>query len=461
MSATHLVWFRNDLRTHDNAALTQACQLAGAGERVQGVFLWTPGQWQRHDYGEPRRYAWGQALHTLDQRLARLGIDLEIIEADDWFNGVDQLIDLARRTQARSLSLHREFGWDEVRRDLAALEAAQAAGLESHVCEDRVAWEPGQLLTGQGEMYRVFTPYKKRWLQQHRQTPLPAPLPEPAAVGPARPVELRLPETQAPAQVELPLDEDSALAQLDRFLDQAAGDYQQQRDFPGLDGTSRLSAALANGAISLRQCLHAALTHPKADSAGLQTWLSELIWRDFYHYLLYWRPELAKHQPFYPRWDAFPWNDDPALLQAWQQGRTGVPIVDAGMRQLATTGWMHNRLRMIVAMYLVKLLRIDWREGERWFARSLLDIDFASNNGGWQWCAATGVDAAPYFRIFNPTTQSQRFDPEGDFIRRWVPELAHLDSKQIHQPPAMSAYPSPLVDYKNARAETLALFKQL
>jgi deoxyribodipyrimidine photo-lyase len=211
--------------------------------------------------------------------------------------------------------------------------------------------------------------------------------------------------------------------------------------------------------------MHSAFSHPKADSAGVQTWLSELIWREFYHYLLYWRPEIARHEPFYPRWDAFPWHNDDDALQRWQQGQTGVPIVDAGMRQLLNTGWMHNRVRMIVAMYLVKLLKVDWRLGERWFAQQLLDIDFASNNGGWQWCASTGVDAAPYFRIFNPHTQSERFDPDGHYIRRWVPELESVPAASIHAPaPALArrlGYCQALIDYKQARAETLELFKQL
>ncbi|MFG1496691.1 FAD-binding domain-containing protein [Saccharospirillum sp. HFRX-1] len=461
MTATHLVWFRNDLRTHDNAALTQACSLAGQGDRVQAVFLWTPQQWDRHDYGQPRRFAWLDALRTLEQRLARLGIGLALIESSDWQQGVSDLLQLAKQLKARSISFHREFGWDEVKRDHLALTSAHQAGLETHIFEDRVTQEPSQLLTGQGEMYRVFTPYKKSWLRQHANAPLAPPLPEPSPIGDAIKPSCQFPDAQSPKAVELPLNEDAALNQLEDFLHSAASDYQQDRDFPGIEGTSRLSAALANGAVSLRQCLHASLNHPDRDRPGLQAWISELIWREFYHYLLYWRPELAKHQPFYPRWDAFPWRDDAALLTAWQQGQTGVPIVDAGMRQLAYSGWMHNRVRMIVAMYLVKIMQLNWRDGERWFARSLLDIDFASNNGGWQWCAATGVDAAPYFRIFNPTTQSQRFDPTGDYIRRWVPELASLNSKQIHEPPTMPDYPAPLVDYAGARAQTLALFKQL
>lgn len=460
---THLVWFRNDCRVSDHQALYEACANAGPGE-VEALFLWTPQQWERHDYGLARQYSWSQALKELAQSLAELGVRLTLLEADSWPEGVRAMIDWAQHHGMRKLSFHREFGWDEVQRDRLAIELAHKAGLETRVHEDRILWEPQQLLTGQNEMYRVFTPYKKRWLNQWHASPLPAPLPVPRAIGDAYKPIANIPEVNWSGTSELPLTESAAHEQLARFSEQMTG-YQSNRDLPGMEGTSRLSAALANGAISLKQCLHQAFSHPRANDKGVQTWISELIWRDFYHYLLYWRPDLAKHEPFYPRWDAFPWSRDQEALERWQQGMTGVPIVDAGMRQLKATGWMHNRVRMVVAMYLVKLLQQDWRAGERWFAQQLLDIDFASNNGGWQWCASTGVDAAPYFRIFNPYTQAERFDPQGDYVRRWVPELSSLDAKTLRQPPVKTlkhlGYPAPLVDYKQARENTLAAFKQL
>ena len=459
---TQLVWFRNDLRVSDHSALTEACQAPGAD--VQAIFLWTPKQWQQHDYGLARQYSIRSALVSVARDLAQLGIPLTILHADTWLSGVDQLIDYARQHNVRQLAFHREFGWDEVRRDQYAIEQARLADIATWVGEDRVGFDPATLLTGQGEMYRVFTPFKKRWLSQHAETPLAAPLPVPSARAPALSERPDIPEVAWAGTAELPLNEHDAHDHLDQFAD-AMPRYKDQRDLPATEGTSRLSAALASGAISLRQCMHSAFSHPKFDSAGVQTWLSELIWREFYHYLLYWRPDIARHEPFYPRWDAFPWLQDETALHHWQQGQTGVPIVDAGMRQLAQTGWMHNRVRMIVAMYLVKLLKVDWRQGERWFAQQLLDIDFASNNGGWQWCASTGVDAAPYFRIFNPHTQSQRFDPTGEYIRRWVPELASVPAEAIHEPTQQLArhlgYARPLINYKQARAETLEVFKKL
>ena len=462
---THLVWFRNDCRVRDHAALTEACRRASRnGRPVKAVFLWTPRQWERHDYGLARQYSWSRALDELNIQLARLGIELTILTAKSWWEGVDTLGKYARANRVTDLYFHREFGWDEVRRDQAMLEHASRQGIGHHVFEDRVVQSPEQLLTGQQDVYRVFTPFKKRWLSLYHENGMSAPLPAPPPVAEAIPPTASVPDVDWDGDTDMPLTEHSAHEQLDRFLTDIPR-YRDRRDQPGTDGTSRLSAALANGALSVRQCLHAGLTHPQAGSDGVRTWIAELIWREFYQYLLYWRPELAKHQPFYPRWDAFPWSRDRNALTLWQQGRTGVPIVDAGMRQLSESGWMHNRVRMITAMYLVKLLQIDWRAGERWFANQLLDIDFASNNGGWQWCASTGVDAAPYFRIFNPYTQSERFDPTGRYIRRWLPELSGLDAPSIHNPPDAQrralGYSPPMVDYKTARADTLARFKQL
>lgn len=461
---TQLVWFRNDCRISDNAALTQACRQREADESVMAAFLWTPEQWHQHDYGLARQYSWSKALAELDTELAKLGIPLRVLRAGTWLDGVTRLVDWAVEQGVTQISFHREFGWDEVRRDRAMLSQAHRAGIDCRIFEDRLAFDPAGLLTGKADVYRVFTPYKKRWLAQNQDTPLAAPLPAPKPVAQPIAPSADIPVVDWPGQAQLPLTESRAHQRLDEFLD-AVTRYKDRRDQPAEDGTSRLSAALANGSISLRQCLYSALAHPRRESAGVQTWLSELIWRDFYHYLLYWRPELARHEPFYPRWDAFPWLDDETALQHWKKGTTGVPIVDAGMRQLAQTGWMHNRVRMIVAMYLVKLLQINWREGERWFASQLLDIDFASNNGGWQWCASTGVDAAPYFRIFNPYTQAERFDPNGDYIRRWVPELSGLEPAAIRRPSVRQiherGYYEPIVDYKTARADTLAAFKRL
>ncbi|EAC1534127.1 deoxyribodipyrimidine photo-lyase, partial [Escherichia coli] len=254
---------------------------------------------------------------------------------------------------------------------------------------------------------------------------------------------------------------------LRQFCQNGAGEYEQQRDFPAVEGTSRLSASLATGGLSPRQCLHRLLAEqPQAlDGGAGSVWLSELIWREFYRHLMTYYPSLCKHRPFIAWTDRVQWQSNPAHLKAWQEGKTGYPIVDAAMRQLNSTGWMHNRLRMITASFLVKDLLIDWREGERYFMSQLIDGDLAANNGGWQWAASTGTDAAPYFRIFNPTTQGEKFDREGEFIRQWLPELR--DVPAVHEPWKWAEktgvtldYPQPIVDHKEARLRTLAAYEE-
>ncbi|MDU7762193.1 MAG: deoxyribodipyrimidine photo-lyase, partial [Enterobacter asburiae] len=265
-----------------------------------------------------------------------------------------------------------------------------------------------------------------------------------------------------------PADEKSAIAQLRQFCKQDAASYDARRDFPAIEGTSRLSVCLALGAISPRQCLNRLLAEQTQalDGGAGSVWLNELIWREFYRHLMTFHPGLCKHRPFIGWTDNVKWQSNDKQLKAWQSGQTGYPIVDAAMRQLNETGWMHNRLRMITASFLVKDLLIDWRIGERYFISQLIDGDLAANNGGWQWAASTGTDAAPYFRIFNPTTQGQKFDADGEFIRRWVPELNGIPAKAIHEPWAWADkqrvkldYPRPIVDHKQARVATLAAYE--
>jgi len=250
-------------------------------------------------------------------------------------------------------------------------------------------------------------------------------------------------------------------------VEKRAGRYKEDRDFPAIDGTSLLSPYLASGIISGRQCRQAArdALADGGNSEGLFTWETEIAWRDFYIHILYHYPRVGMHRAFTPETEQLQWNQSEEHMRAWQQGQTGIPSVDAAMRHLRTTGWMHNRLRMVTAMFLSKNLFLDWRLGEAWFMSNLVDGFLASNNGGWQWSASTGTDAAPYFRVFNPVTQGQRFDPEGEFIRHWVPELAKMDSKRIHEPwkggVLPGGYPRPIVDLKESRKEAIAHFQAL
>ena len=265
-----------------------------------------------------------------------------------------------------------------------------------------------------------------------------------------------------------PAEDRTALDLLDDFIEDKMAHYKTDRDLPAVDGTSRLSPYLNIGVISVRQCMQAIFKdgYFQIEDLGQQTWLDELLWREFYLQTLFDFPRVSKHQPFKKNTNRIQWRNAPEDLAAWQQGQTGIPIVDAGMRQMLATGWMHNRVRMITAMFLCKNLLIDWRLGESWFMQHLIDGDLAANNGGWQWCASTGMDAVPYFRIFNPVSQSLKFDPNGDYIREWVPELAHLDAKSIHEPYARNPdlqldYPKPIVDLKASRVRAIEAFKQI
>ena len=267
-----------------------------------------------------------------------------------------------------------------------------------------------------------------------------------------------------------PFSEEYALTSLDDFINDKVIHYEKERDFPHQDSTSQLSPYLNLGIISIRQCIQALFRrqhdHFQIEHLGQQTWLDELLWREFYQHILFDFPQISKHQPFKTHTHKIQWRDAPEDLAAWQQGQTGIPIVDAGMRQLLATGWMHNRVRMVTAMFLTKNLLMDWRLGEQWFMQHLIDGNLAANNGGWQWCASTGTDSVPYFRIFNPISQSQKFDVNGNYIRQWVPELAHLDAKTIHEPYAKNSnlalnYPKPIADLKQTRIRAIEVFKSI
>lgn len=452
---TALVWLRSDLRTYDNSALA-AARDSGA---LRVLYIATPGQWQEHGMSLRQQNLIYQVLTDLESSLAQRGIPFDV-EVLDHFRDIPAW--LARYCEHHHISAvhaNREYLVNEWQRDS---EVERALSLPCHWYHDRLLIEPGAVLTGNGEPYKVFTPFARRWhailAERH-----PTPGRRPKALGPARATRA-IPRFCEEVDVSAwPGSEEQALRRLRRFCAERVQDYHQQRDLPAVDGTSQLSPALAIGLLSPRQCL----ARLQAESGGAvpqgkngeATWLNELVWREFYQHVAFQFPRVVKGRAFKPETEQIRWRNNPADFQAWCEGHTGYPIVDAGMRQLKQTGWMHNRLRMITASFLVKDLHIDWRWGERYFLSQLIDGEFAANNGGWQWAASTGTDAAPYFRIFNPTTQGQRFDPKGRFIRRFVPELAGLDNKAMHRPPATADYPAPIVDHAEARIQALALFK--
>ncbi|MBB1200125.1 deoxyribodipyrimidine photo-lyase [Enterobacteriaceae bacterium 89] len=464
---THLVWFRADLRLHDNLALAAACRDTQA--TVLALFIATPEQWKQH-HMSPRQASLIQfSLNELQQKLAEKGIPLLVREVADFAASVDELKNVCAEHQVSQLFYNYQYEINERQRD--ALMEKTLKGVVCQGFDDSVMLAPGSVMTGDRQMYKVFTPFKNAYLKRLKEG-----LPECVRAPSVRekvssPVEqaIKLSYPQTPFDPALfPADEKSAIAQLRHFCQQRAAEYEAKRDFPAIEGTSRLSACLTVGLLSPRQCLHRLLAEcPEALEGGAgAVWLNELIWREFYRHLMTFYPKLCRFKPFIAWTDKVQWQSDPEKLAAWQQGKTGYPIVDAAMRQLNETGWMHNRLRMIVASFLVKDLLIDWREGERYFMSQLIDGDLAANNGGWQWAASTGTDAAPYFRIFNPTTQGEKFDKEGDFIRQWLPELKAISGKAIHTPWQWADkegrtldYPRPIVDHKQARLETLAAYE--
>lgn len=465
---THLVWMRNDLRITDNKALHAACSDPDA--RVQVVFIATPVQWQQHSMA-PRQAAFIYAnLLLVQQALAKRGIELICHQCDDFAASITWLVDFCLQHQVNALYYNRQYEINERQRD-SQVEQFLADNVLCYSFDDSLLLPPGTVQTGNGEMYKVYTPFRRAFIQRLIESDvnsLPAPAARADALNVVTPAVFDYPFVDVGAAY--PAGEESALQRLRLFCREQVQDYVIQRDFPALAGTSNLSPYLAIGVLSPRQCVNRLRAEcPElldTPESGAFCWLNELIWREFYRHLLVAHPALCKHRPFIEWTDRVKWQADERALQAWQQGKTGYPIVDAAMRQLNQTGWMHNRLRMISASFLVKDLLINWRAGERYFMQQLLDGDLAANNGGWQWAASTGTDAAPYFRIFNPTTQGERFDPQGTFIRKWLPELADVPDNDIHQPHRWAEkqqrvldYPLPIVDHKQARLNTLAAFE--
>ena len=464
--ATHLVWFRADLRLHDNIALAAACRSQNA--RVIALFIATPEQWREHIMA-PRQATYLRThLNELQQALAEKGIPLIYEEVSDFAAQGEKVQQVCEQHNVTHLFYNYQYEFNEQQRD-RQLEKT----LNEVICEgfdDSVMLPPGSVMTGNHEMYKVFTPFKNAYIKRLKEG-LPECVSAPSARGASLTgfdqIDFDYPQQDVDPAL-FPADEKAAIAQLRHFCKHNAADYEARRDFPAIEGTSRLSACLALGVLSPRQCLHRLLAEqPQAMEGGAgSVWLNELIWREFYRHLMTYHPDLCKHRPFIRWTDNVKWQQDDAQRQAWQNGQTGYPIVDAAMRQLNEPGWMHNRLRMIVASFLVKDLLIDWRVGERYFISQLVDGDLAANNGGWQWAASTGTDAAPYFRIFNPTTQGQRFDATGEFIRQWLPELKDVPGKAIHEPWVWADkagktlhYPRPIVDHKQARVATLAAYE--
>ena len=462
------VWFRSDLRIYDNPALFAASQ---SDRPIIAFYFFTPEQFNRHDVGETKQRFTLEMLVELQKDLAQLNIPLIAMLSSDYRSSVSLLKKLCDQYNVQRVYANRELELNERTRDRDATQSLEQAGKSIEYHQDQTILPVGQVLTAEGTPYRVFTPFKRAWQKQAAATaPTCAPVPKKQkALAITSTSEEEILSWQGPTHANRFWQAGSheAFKRLDEFSNSVIDRYQRERDLPSLESTSQLSPYLAVGAISLRTCLLQALqfNHYEWDSGnqGILTWINELIWREFYKNLSYHYPELSKGQAFNAATKNIPWSSNPEMLQCWQKGMTGFPLVDAGMRQLNHLGWMHNRLRMVTAMFLTKQLFIDWHLGEAYFMRTLIDADYSANNGGWQWSASTGADAAPYFRVFNPIRQSQRFDANGDFIRKWLPELADLGPRQIHDPSPLerqlAGYPLPIVDHKSSVEHVKQAFK--
>ncbi len=469
-------WFRSDLRITDNTSLLAACNAAKRG--VVTVYVVSPEEWASHDMAPIQVDYRLRALAVVAEDLRALSIPLRVLMAKKQAEIPEMLVKLAREVEADGICFNREYEIDEARRDQRVMDAFTRAGLRATGYVDQTALAPELPRTGNGTYFTVFTPFKKAWLKVIAEG-------KPIRVGgkPKKqgqiagvdwdvvPTEVKGFDSHIDEATRLklwPAGEHLAQQWLKDFISKRGKSYKDQRDIPSVAGTSKLSPALAIGTISPRQCLAEAMeaNDGKLDGGepGLSHWIGEVIWREFYVHVTVGFPRVCMNRAFKRATDRIEWSYDEKQFEAWKKGMTGYPIVDAAMRQLNATGWMHNRLRMVAAMFLTKDLFIDWRWGEKYFMQNLIDGFLASNNGGWQWSASTGTDAAPYFRIFNPISQSEKFDPQGAFIRHYVPELKSLSSDEIHDPAPLTrsrcGYPMPIVDHSKARDRVFAAFKQ-
>jgi deoxyribodipyrimidine photo-lyase len=477
MPAT-VVWFRNDLRLADNSALMAAVKRGGP---VVPVFVWAPEEEGDWPPGAASRWWLHQSLRALDSRLREVGIRLVIRRG----RTLEALCILLKETGANAVFWNRRYEPAAIALETKVRDALRQDGYEAESFNAALLHEPWTTENKSGKPFQVFTPFWRHCLGRadpDRPSPPPKQLTAPIKWPKSLPLDaLELePKIKWAESIHATWQpgEQGAIASLKRFFANAFAEYAEQRNRPDVQGTSRLSPHLHFGEIGPRRIWHELRRMAARRGSPVDKWrgsqfVAELGWREFAHHLLFHFPK-TPDQPLRPEFKNFPWRNNPAWLEAWQKGRTGYPIVDAGMRELWTTGWMHNRVRMIVASFLVKDLLLPWQEGARWFWDTLVDADLAQNTLGWQWTAGCGADAAPFFRVFNPTAQGEKFDPEGDYVRGWCPELARLSADWIHRPDKARpeilhaaevqlgvTYPEPIVSHTIARQVALEAFGRM
>lgn len=465
---TALMWFRRDLRLHDNTAFSRALTDC---DRVYCTFIFDREILDKIENRNDRRVTFiHQCIHDMQKKLKKKGASIIVRIA----NAREEIPILARELKVDRVYANHDYEPCRIERDIAVRKALAGDGRELLTFKDHIVFEKNEIVNQSGLPFKVYTPYNKAWraeLRDEHISEMPCKRHFKKLAGPPSGVN-----SHAWSFDDIGFAESrnlwkggtrEARTMFDEFLTRIA-EYRENRNFPTTQGVSRLSVHLRFGTVSIRELIREAM---QIDGVGAKTWIDELIWREFYNMILHHFPH-SQSRAFQSIYDDLPWRRDKRQFAAWCEGRTGYPIVDAAMRELNTTGYMHNRARMIVASFLTKDLFIDWRWGERYFARQLLDYDLSQNLGGWQWSASIGTDAQPYFRVFNPILQSKRFDPEGDYIRKFIPELSKYPTSEIHAPwelPSLSQaqcgcmigkdYPEPIVQHDEARKEVVSIFK--
>lgn len=471
-----IVWFRHDLRLTDNIALSKAAE---TGQPIIALYIYDQKALGKSDYGAASKWWLHHNLADFQKNLKDKGLNLVLREG----RSLDILKEIIKETGAESLFYNRLYEPWSIARDKDIKETLKDQDIDVQSFQGHYLFEPWQIKNKSGDPYKVFTPYYKTCmaLEDHIGDPLPVP----HTLKPYKNISLKdikdlgfLPKIDWDKKLESHWEygEDGAHNRFNAFLDSRLHQYKDGRNRPDKDYTSMMSPYLRFGIISPRSLWHACRTYTLAQDAPesqTESFLRELIWREFCNHLLFYNPEMPE-KPLQEKFEPFPWKTNKTFRHAWEKGRTGYPIVDAGMRQMWETGWMHNRVRMIVGSIMVKHFLQAWQDGEAWFWDCLIDGDLANNSAGWQWIAGCGADAAPYFRVFNPILQGEKFDPDGDYVRQYVPELKDMPSKYIHKPWEApkdvldkanvvldDTYPSPVIDHKHGRERALEAFESL
>ena len=465
-----LVWLRNDLRMDDNPALRQACV---SSEEVHCIYIFSREQMEIHNQANCKIEFIISNLRNLGNSLKEINIPLTIVNSDGFDDNANKILDVINERSISKVYWNNMFGVDENERDQEVQNVLNDKNIYYETFNDQVVYSPGTITTKEDKPYSVFTPFKRRWIENFNLELLDIEFNYTSKNNSG--IDSNINEFNFEFEKLHTVDmsiwrigEANAISMLNNYLEKKVLSYSKDRNDPIIDGTSRLSPYLASGIISPKRCILEALKRNNFEldsgESGIVKWIDEIIWREFYKNIMHSFPKVSKGLPFQDYTKNIKWRFDQDEFESWKRGKTGFPIIDSAMRQLNTEGWMHNRLRMVVAMFFTKNMLHDWRLGEAFFMENLIDGDFSSNNGGWQWSSSTGTDAAPYFRIFNPITQSKNFDRDGLFIKKHIEELQDLDKKEIHDPSEKVRkhlnYPMQILDLKESRLRAIDAFNE-